>query len=42
MIDYHEIFWGDSTIERTVIEYDKILIAVFNDALQKKINIVCD
>lgn len=41
MIEYHEIFWGDSTIERTVIEYDKILIAVFNDALQKKINIVC-
>lgn len=37
-LDY---FWGDSTLEKTEIIYDKILVTVFNDALQKHIHIEC-
>lgn len=41
MMQYNEIFWGDSTVEKVMIEYDKAVISVFNDNLQKIIKIVC-
>ena len=41
MKKYNEIFWGDSTLEEIVIKYDKLTISVFNDVLQKKIDIIC-
>lgn len=41
MIKYNEIFWGDSTIEEIAIKYDKLTISIFNDVLQKKIDIIC-
>lgn len=37
-LDY---FWGDSTLEKTEIMYDKISVTVFNDLLQKYIRIEC-
>ena len=40
-IEYNEIFWGDSTIEEIGIKYDELTISIFNDVLQKKINVIC-
>lgn len=41
MIKFNELFWGDSILEKIIIEYDKIIIKVFNDVLQKEILIEC-
>ena len=41
MMKYDEIFWGDSTIEEIGIKYDELTISIFNDILQKKINVIC-
>lgn len=41
IISYNDCFWGDSTLEKIEIIYDKIVITVFNDVLQKNINIEC-
>lgn len=41
MIKYNDIFWGDSTIEKIGIKYDEVIISIFNDAMQKKIDIIC-
>ncbi len=41
MIKHNEIFWGDSTIEQIGIKYDEVTISIFNDLLQKKIDIIC-
>lgn len=34
-INYEDCFWGDSTLERIEIAYDKIGITIYSDALQK-------
>ena len=41
VINYNDCFWGDSTLEKIEIVYDKIVITVYNDALQKNITIEC-
>ncbi len=41
MINYHDCFWGDSTLEKIEIIYDNITITVYNDIAQKNINIEC-
>lgn len=41
MLKYNELFWGDSNIEKITIEYDKIIISIFNDVLQKEVYIEC-
>ena len=37
----NEVFWADSSIEEINIKYDILIIKVFNDALNKLVNIVC-
>lgn len=37
----NELFWGDSTLEQVVIEYDKITVKVFNDITEKIVYIEC-
>ena len=41
IINYNDCFWGDSTLEKIEIVYDKVVITVFNDAMQKNIYIDC-
>lgn len=38
---YNDYFWPDSNIESIFIEYDEAVLTVFNDALQKRVKIVC-
>lgn len=41
IINYDNCFWGDSTLEKIEIVYDKVEITVFNDVSQKNIFIEC-
>lgn len=41
IINYDDIFWGDSTLEKIEICYDRIVMSVYNDILHKMIFIKC-
>ncbi len=41
MIEFDNIDWADSDIERIEIEYDSIKLYVFNDALQRNVCVSC-
>ena len=38
---FNEIDWADSNIQEINIKYDELIINVFNDTLEKNVNIVC-
>ena len=40
-IEYNEIFWGDSTLEKVEIVYDRIRLSVYNDFWKKTIYLEC-
>lgn len=40
-IDYDNIFWVDSSIEKVTVKYDKIAVKFFNDVLQEYIVADC-
>lgn len=37
----NELLWGDSTLEQVIVEYDKIIVKVFNDIIEKIVCIEC-
>ncbi len=40
-MNYENFFWGDSILNKIEIVYDKIVLYVYNDALQKEVHIEC-
>lgn len=40
-LDYNDCFWGDSELEKIEIVYDKIMVTIFNDVLQRNIIAEC-
>lgn len=41
VMNYNDYFWGDSILEKIEVVYDKIVITVYNDVLQKNIIVEC-
>ena len=39
--EFNELFWGDSTIEKIVIQYDYVVLSIFNDVLQRTLDLKC-
>lgn len=39
---YYDYYWPDSDIDSILIEYDKAVLTVFNDALQKNLKVICN
>ena len=42
ILNFNDIFWGDSTLEKIEIEYNKIVVLIFNDATDQLVKIECE
>ncbi len=40
-MEFNNISWADSDIEKIEIEYDSIKLYIFNDALQRNVCVIC-
>ena len=41
MMEFNNIDWADSNIEKIEIEYDSIKLYIFNDTLQRNVCVIC-
>jgi len=40
-MDFYRFFWPDSDIEKIEIQFDTIILYIFNDALQRNVCVTC-